>query len=75
MRKLIIDCDNTFSVRGCDIDDGLAIIYALANMDVESLKNGFLFGDGEEREVVIPKVKKEDDYIEHVYEKFSLFGK
>lgn len=42
--------------------------------DEESLKNGFLFGDGEEREVVIPKVKKVDDYIDHVYEKFSLFG-
>lgn len=31
MEKLIIDCDNTFGIQGCDIDDGLAIIYALAS--------------------------------------------
>jgi len=29
MKKIIIDCDNTFGVEGCDLDDGLAIIYAL----------------------------------------------
>ena len=28
-RKIIIDCHNTCSVDGCDIDDGLAIIYTL----------------------------------------------
>ncbi|MDR2183477.1 MAG: nucleoside hydrolase [Clostridiales bacterium] len=28
MKKLIIDCDNTFGVTDCDLDDGLAIIYA-----------------------------------------------
>ena len=33
-RKMIIDCDNTFGVAGCDIDDGLAIIYALGMLVV-----------------------------------------
>ena len=30
MGRKIIDCDNTFGVDGCDVDDGLAIIYTLA---------------------------------------------
>jgi len=29
MKNIIIDCDNTFGVEGCDLNDGLAIIYAL----------------------------------------------
>lgn len=44
-RKLIIDCDNAFSVDGCDIDDGLAIIYALAQEDVEVLGITTTFGN------------------------------
>ena len=27
--KIIFDCDNTFGVSGCDIDDGLALLYLL----------------------------------------------
>lgn len=44
-KKLIIDCDNTFSVHGCDIDDGLAIIYTLAQKDVEVLGINTTFGN------------------------------
>lgn len=44
-RKLIIDCDNAFSIDGCDIDDGLAIIYALAQKDVEVLGISTTFGN------------------------------
>lgn len=52
-RKLIIDCDNTFSVEGCDIDDGLAIIYSLAQKDVEVLGINTTFGNNK-LEVVYP---------------------
>lgn len=44
-RKIIIDCDNTFSVEGCDLDDGLAIIYSLAQKDLELLGVGTTFGN------------------------------
>lgn len=44
-RKLIIDCDNTFSIEGCDIDDGLAIIYTLAQNDTEVVGINTTFGN------------------------------
>ena len=25
--KILFDCDNTFGVSGCDVDDGLALLY------------------------------------------------
>lgn len=31
MKKVIIDFDNTLGVRGCDVDDGLALLYLLGN--------------------------------------------
>ena len=44
-RKIIIECDNTFSVDGCDIDDGMAIIYTLAQDNVEVLGINTTFGN------------------------------
>ena len=32
--KILFDCDNTFGVSGCDVDDGLALLYLLG-MDAE----------------------------------------
>lgn len=29
MKKIIFDCDNTIGMSGCDVDDGLALIYLL----------------------------------------------
>lgn len=29
MKHIIFDCDNTFGVKGCDVDDGLALLYLL----------------------------------------------
>lgn len=52
-KKLIIDCDNTFSVSGCDIDDGLAIIYSLSKDDVEVLGINTTFGNNK-LEIVYP---------------------
>lgn len=33
MHKIILDFDNTMGVAGCDVDDGLALLYALGNPD------------------------------------------
>jgi purine nucleosidase len=45
MMKIIIDCDNTFGVCGCDVDDGLAIIYALGSGRCEVLGITTTFGN------------------------------
>lgn len=37
MKQVIFDCDNTFGVKGCDVDDGLALLYLLGCEDVELL--------------------------------------
>ncbi|GLC79581.1 nucleoside hydrolase [Lacrimispora brassicae] len=29
MKHVVFDCDNTFGVKGCDVDDGLALMYLL----------------------------------------------
>lgn len=36
-KKLVFDCDNTFGVRGCDVDDGLALLYLLGTDRAELL--------------------------------------
>ncbi len=43
--KIVIDCDNTFSIDNCDIDDGLAIIYTLAQENTEILGINTTFGN------------------------------
>ncbi|MCB8814816.1 nucleoside hydrolase [Desulfosporosinus shakirovi] len=34
-RKIIFDCDNTMGVKGCDVDDGLALLYLLGQDTIE----------------------------------------
>jgi len=53
MKKIIIDCDNTFGVEGCDLDDGLAIIYALGTGKCNLLAVTTTFGNNV-LEVVYP---------------------
>ena len=53
MKKIIIDCDNTFGVEGCDLDDGLAIIYALGTGRCDLLGVTTTFGNSA-LEVVTP---------------------
>ncbi|MCL2616203.1 MAG: nucleoside hydrolase [Defluviitaleaceae bacterium] len=53
MKKIIIDCDNTFGVPGCDLDDGLAIIYALGTGRCDLLGITTTFGNNT-LEVVYP---------------------
>lgn len=33
MKHIVYDCDNTFGVKNCDVDDGLALIYLLGCED------------------------------------------
>lgn len=35
MERIILDCDNTMGVQGCDVDDGLALLYLLGRADIE----------------------------------------
>ena len=44
-RKIIIDCDNTFGVSRCDVDDGLAILYTLAQKNAKVLGITTTFGN------------------------------
>lgn len=37
MRKIIHDCDCTFGIPGCDVDDGLALLYLLGDPEAELL--------------------------------------
>jgi len=37
MKKIIFDCDNTFGVKDCDVDDGLALMYLLGNREAQLL--------------------------------------
>ena len=53
MKEIIIDCDNTFGVEGCDIDDGLAIIYSIGTGRCELLGVTTTFGNNT-LEVVTP---------------------
>lgn len=37
MKRILFDCDNTFGVKGCDVDDGLTLLYLLGCPQVELL--------------------------------------
>ncbi|HBC99873.1 MAG TPA: nucleoside hydrolase, partial [Lachnoclostridium sp.] len=35
MKHVVFDCDNTFGVKDCDVDDGLALMYLLGCPEVK----------------------------------------
>ena len=37
MKKIIFDCDNTFGIKNCDVDDGLALMYLLGSREAQLL--------------------------------------
>ena len=37
MKKIVYDCDLTLGVPGCDVDDGLALMYLLGCPEAELL--------------------------------------
>ncbi len=47
MKKVIFDCDNTMGVKGCDVDDGLALLYLLGRPDIELLGVTTVFGNND----------------------------
>ena len=48
---VIFDCDNTFGVPGCDVDDGLALLYLLGSPEVELLGITCSFGNNQQSTV------------------------
>ena len=53
MRKipLILDCDNTMGVPGCDVDDGLTLLYLLGCPEVELLGITCSYGNNTQQTV------------------------
>lgn len=45
MKKIIFDCDNTFGVKDCDVDDGLALLYLLGDPEAQLLGVTSTFGN------------------------------
>ncbi|MEG0855505.1 MAG: nucleoside hydrolase [Terrisporobacter sp.] len=57
MKNIIFDCDNTYGIENCDVDDGLALIYLLGNNDVNLLGVTTTYGNNKV-EVVYPNTLK-----------------
>lgn len=57
MRKIIHDCDCTFGINGCDVDDGLALLYILGCPEAELLGVTTTYGNSV-LEKVYPNTKK-----------------
>jgi purine nucleosidase len=47
MKKVIVDCDNTMGVAGCDVDDGLAILYLLGRPDIDIIGITSVYGNSD----------------------------
>ena len=45
--NVIFDCDNTFGVSGCDVDDGLALLYLLGSGNVNLLGITSTYGNSD----------------------------
>ena len=50
-KKVIFDCDCTYGVKGCDVDDGMALMYLLSEPSVELI--GILTTYGNSREEIV----------------------
>lgn len=50
-KKIIFDCDNTMGLKGCDVDDGLALLYLLGKKNVEILGITTTYGNSSLNEV------------------------
>lgn len=57
MRKIIHDCDCTFGMNGCDVDDGLALLYLIGDPEAELLGVTTTYGNSTLAEVY-PNTKK-----------------
>lgn len=50
-KKVIFDCDCTYGVKGCDVDDGMALMYLLSEPSVDLI--GILTTYGNSREEIV----------------------
>lgn len=57
MKNVIFDCDNTYGVPDCDVDDGLTLIYLLGNKNVNLLGVTTTYGNNKV-EVIYPNTLK-----------------
>ena len=57
MKNVIFDCDNTYGVPDCDVDDGLTLIYLPGNKDVNLLGVTTTYGNNKVK-VVYPNTIK-----------------
>ena len=57
MRKIIHDCDCTFGINGCDVDDGLALLYLIGDGQAEVLGVTTTYGNNV-LDKVYPNTKK-----------------
>lgn len=57
MKNIIFDCDNTYGVPDCDVDDGLTLIYLLGNKDANLLGVTTTYGNNKV-DVVYPNTLK-----------------
>lgn len=47
MKKIIFDCDNTFGVKACDVDDGLALLYLLGDESTDLIGITSTYGNSD----------------------------
>jgi purine nucleosidase len=57
MKNIIFDCDNTYGVKDCDVDDGLALMYLIGSEDANLLGVTTTYGNNKV-EVVYPNTLK-----------------
>lgn len=57
MKNVIFDCDNTYGVDNCDVDDGLTLIYLIGNKDVNLVGVTTTYGNNK-IDVVYPNTLK-----------------
>ena len=61
MKKVIFDCDNTMGISNRDIDDGLALLYLINNLEVELKGITCTYGNDRLDKVFTQTVKLIDD--------------
>jgi purine nucleosidase len=64
MKKIIFDCDNTLGISGCDVDDGLALLYLLGCSEAEVCGITTTYGN-HEIDIVYPNTKQLLEEIGH----------
>lgn len=51
-QKVILDCDNTFGLSGCDVDDGLTLLYLLGHPQIQLLGVTLSHGNADRKQVI-----------------------